>query len=693
MSDAAEPVAIRVVDSHDQRLVVAAREMGDRFRRTLGLLAYPVYDEAAADGRLLAALAGDDLVGYVLYRTPRSEVAITQLCVDDVWRRRGIADRLVASISDRHRDRLGIKVKCRTDYNLDSVWERLGFTRRGEVPGRSKHGHPLTVWWLDHGHPNLFSELETVYQIQVALDMNVLLDLGKGDDERSGANDSRVLVGDELAGSIDLVITPEIYTELDRVKDPIRAQAARAKALRYRVVPVNPEAVEDAERAVLREIDGMTGVAYGTSVQDQSDLRAVVQAGCAGADVFVTRDEKLLKVLAGPALTVLGIRVLYPVDVVLHLDELQQAAAYQPARLLGTAYEIAIAGQGAEREIAVLANTSAGESSHELVRIARSIVAEGGRWHIIRNAESQVVAAYSTAINDDRLEVGLMRVKDDPLALTLSRQLLFMFRRECRVRRCVEVRVIDPRVSRVVQSAADFEEFRRTPGGLSCLVVDVAASAGMVGDVATDVASRRSGARDLPALTPGMSAQAAARVEKQIWPAKLLDSLLPTYIVPIRANWSSELFGEPEGLFARRSELGISLEHVYYRSARPGVVVAPARILWFRTAIDGGPAGEVIGVSMLDDVVEGQPDALFKRFSHLGVYSLDDVRRAAADRGVAQALRFSMTEIFDTKISVRQLQGIADRYGSTLFLQSPHRVTTEVFSEIWRVAHPKTVGE
>ncbi|WNV87651.1 hypothetical protein [Umezawaea sp. Da 62-37] len=42
-----------------------------------------------------------------------------------------------------------------------------------------------------------------------------------------------------------------------------------------------------------------------------------------------------------------------------------------------------------------------------------------------------------------------------------------------------------------------------------------------------------------------LSPVAAAQYEKLWWPAKILDSRLPTYVIPIQPMWSTGLLGEP----------------------------------------------------------------------------------------------------------------------------------------------------
>jgi hypothetical protein len=186
----------------------------------------------------------------------------------------------------------------------------------------------------------------------------------------------------------------------------------------------------------------------------------------------------------------------------------------------------------------------------------------------------------------------------------------------------------------------------------------------------------------LPTLQPGLSAVIAADLERTMWPVKITDSLLPSYLVPIKPAWSADLFGIPQTLTPRPNMIGLSREHVYYRSTIPRVPT-PARLIWYVTDAPRGGVAAVIGCSRLDEAVIGKPTALFQRFRHLGVWQLDQVAKAAKS-GQAQALRFADTEIFDRRVSLQRLRRLAADHGRTLALRSPQKITSGLFAAIYQ---------
>src|ERR1022692_2419845 len=192
------------VDGRDEQMLQQVIELGDSHQRTLGFFPQAAFRRAAESRTLIAAVRSEQVVGYVLYGLPRQIIRITHLCIAENARGRGIARRLVDAISERHADRFGITLRCRNDYPAHHLWPQLGFIPQGERPGRRRRGSVLTVWWRDHGHPNLFSSAESLGLLRVVMDVNVFLDLESGS-ERQRVAESRALADDWLAHQRELV--------------------------------------------------------------------------------------------------------------------------------------------------------------------------------------------------------------------------------------------------------------------------------------------------------------------------------------------------------------------------------------------------------------------------------------------------------------------------------------------------------
>lgn len=177
-------------------------------------------------------------------------------------------------------------------------------------------------------------------------------------------------------------------------------------------------------------------------------------------------------------------------------------------------------------------------------------------------------------------------------------------------------------------------------------------------------------------------------MERRLWPLKLLDADIPTYMVSIEPAWAELLFEARlagETLFPRELALGLSREHVYYRSTTGLSLHYPGRILWY---VKGGklghPEGHLRAVSQLSEVVRGGPKELYRRFSRLGAWSFDQVRQAAGTRSEAMALRVVDTELLAKPLSLEDLRAAYREVGRDFHApQAPITVDESIFSRLY----------
>jgi GNAT superfamily N-acetyltransferase len=677
-------VALVYVGRQDEQVLGQIVALGDMSRRTLGFLPQAAFLQAADSGTLLAAIRDGHVLAYALYSLPRQVVRLTHLCVSEDARGQGIARCLVEAISERHADRFGITLKCRKDYPANELWPVLGFTPQGEVRGRSRQRLPLTVWWRDHGHPNLFSAAESMGLLRVAVDVNVFLDLESGS-ERQGVIASRALAGDWLADQLELVVTGELMRELARMPDGEEKSRQHQAASKYTRLAVSRGAAETLARHISEHVFKTQALDLFADPADQSDVRHIAEASLAGVTVVATKDDKLLQ-WATAAIGVTGVRVLRPSDVILHVDELSRAQAYQPVQLQDTRYRLAPVRSGTEAELLTFLHGNEGERKGQFLELIRQIAAGGPLWTrtVLRNPDNRPVAFYATGGAGEELLVPILRITGAQLEQTITRQILFLIRDQARRAGRSIIRVTEPGLASETQRILREEGFLRVDNHWVALVIQACGTASAINALVARTA-QQVGLR-LPALQPGLSAVIAADLERTMWPAKITDSLLPTYVIPIRPAWSADLFGIPQALTPRPNMIGLSREHVYYRSTTPRTP-APARLIWYVTDEPRGGVAAVIGCSRLDEALTGKPTVLFQRFRHLGVWQLDQVAKSAKSSGQAQALRFADTEIFERRIALQRLRRLAADHGQTLALRSPQKITSGFFTAIYQEGH------
>ncbi|NKI41765.1 GNAT family N-acetyltransferase [Streptomyces physcomitrii] len=683
-------IKLVLVSPAQDGLVDKAIALGNRYTKWLGLLAPPAYRKAAEDGGLLAAVEAGEVIGYALFGLPKrsAHIRLAHLCVAEEQRGRGIGRQLVESIKERYSHRLGIKAKCRRDYELSGMWRKLGFVPQGEVRGRGRDGEILDGWWLDLGHPDLFTEMESDALLVVTVDHGVFADL-RARVDTSGAEESRALEAGWMTDLVELAYTPQLFQQLRDISDTAERQHQRAALSGLRKLAPDAAAVDARCGELLQAaLDALPDPASAGDLQLR--LQYVAETSCAGLQVLVTRDP-LLASLADVAWDVARVRVVAPSAVTLHVDELRQAQVYRPADLMGTEFRSSELTPGSEDELVAFFPQSGDESGSAFAERLRSLNGDRVAWRreLLRDGQGRPVALYAWVLDGRTLLVPILRTAAHLLEESLARQLLFLVKRLGRECGAEIVSIQDPHLSPAARSAAGEDGFLERDGMLVALLVDVCGTAAEVEAVAGELA------RELNAeatdLQSGMPAEVAALVERAWWPVKVIDSELPSFLVPIDPRWSTELFNVPAMLIPRSEALGISREHVYYRSSGHRGESVPARLLWYVSKGTSGAEGQmVVGCSRLDEVLIDTPDALFSKFEHLGVYGRAEVQKAADVSGRAMALRFSDTEIFPKPVTLRRLNYRAGELGLRLSLISLSKISNELFQAVYQEGHRTT---
>lgn len=665
--------------------------LGESHKQTVGMLPRQAWQEYADDGRLLAAVepiaggAAPRVVGYAAFRLPRQEVALAHLVVDERVRCRGVARRLVDELSERYAGRRGIRAKCRRDYPASAVWPELGFVAQGDLPGRGAAGERLTVWWRDHGHPDLMTWAGAPASVTpVVIDANVFIDLHSeaAGDQRQHTRD---LLLDVLAGRVELLVTPELGNEINRHAD--HAERGRLQGIRqsYPTIPANAAVVAQNHAALIAELGHEP-----RGRQDRSDLAHVVYAASVGVPVVVTRDDAAQRKLRTAAGVVLGVALVSPQELVVLLDEADAAESYSPFALLGTGFAVREAATADQPLVDGFLDTGVGERRADFTRRLRALAEHRttGAHRLVFTAPSgDAIALLGTDVVADVLDVSILRMRTFPLAGTMAAQLASRLRPLAQEAGVCAIRVSDPHPHPLLVEALLADGFGPAPGGPVGLTL---AAACTVAEVATRAASaaqplseaERAALAGVLSLADSIQAQnvpaVAAALERQLRPLRVLDAQLDTWLVPIKAPWASQLFGAPRDIYGQDDHLGISVEHVYYRGGRSGEA-APARVLWY---VSGVGHMTVIGCSELVEVRDGAPKELHRAYRRLGVYGFAEVRAAAGRTGQVRALRVINTELFGSGVPLARLRALAAEDGRSLQLVSPMRIPAEWFAKI-----------
>ncbi|PSL53291.1 hypothetical protein B0I31_10981 [Saccharothrix carnea] len=514
-------------------------------------------------------------------------------------------------------------------------------------------------------------------ELRAAAAPDVLRDLA---DPQAHGHRSGLLVADHLAGRLQLVVTSSMRQEVTRL-------TSQSERLLIEVIDSYPEVHADRAEVtstrdrILKEVRSQHP-GYPDTPQEHDALDHVAHAAAAGLNVFLTWDTDLIAMLGPAVARVTGMVLMSPDHAVVHLDELANAESFLKEEVEGGELDREHADSPLDAELAAFVARHAGERRDELEERVHRLRNAGHTVELLHLDDGTAVALYAVVPDGEVWRVPLLRLADHRLADTLARHLLWSLRRRARAAGVALLDVSEPYLSRRVVQAADFESMTHADGHWYAPVVDVCGSSR---DVAAAAARSLSlaGLGAPPLLAPGVSAHAAARLEQAWWPAKIIDSELPCFVVPIRTAFAFELFGYPDGMTQRDTQLSLGREHVYYHSARNSVLTAPARILWLATG-KGHGSGHFFGTSKLDGLMVDTPRRLYEALSYYGVFGLKAVIGAANGQPTAEALRLSNTEVFTHPVSVRRYEAMRSRLAdgpSTFF--SARRLNPRLFAEIY----------
>lgn len=654
--------------------------------KTLGFLPAGAFEEHARLRQIIVALDGDEFLGYVLYRIARGRAAIVHLCVANKAHGRGVARMLVERLKQETRLLDGIRLLCRRDYDINHIWSKFGFEAVNNKAGRGKDEAELTCWWFSHGHPDLFSRVSEPDPVRqrVVIDANVFYDLHFRDTSES--EDSKALMADWVQASIELVATKELGNEIENAPDEALRRTSRAEATHYLTLPADDEAFQKL-CAELR-----SRFPEAVTLRDEADLRQIAYAIVGGAPFFVTRDGTLIE-RCESLYRSHGLTVLHPAELINQLDAVEREGDYRPARIEGSRLTNMLLKAEALDQI-VGAFKLPDERVNEFAKTLLHALSHP------KTSDVQVISDYSNSpvvlgvmdrISANALSVPVLRRTRHPLGATMMRNFL----RACLASAATEGRLLVTLDEKGI-SVADAEILREF-GFIPCGTVRAKLALRVV-DTLEAISKTVSGLAIAPYLDPAKraaldgiaealkyrSADSAAAIERQLWPAKVIGADVPTFIVSMRPEWAQHFFDVDLGsqlLIGLRDDLHLGVEGVYYRSLENNNLSAPGRVLWYVSKGDGEGSMSVKACSQLEEVVVGKPKDLFRRFQRLGVYEWRDVL-AAAKNDVSNdivAFRFRMTERFRTPVGMKTLE-LLDIRGPFM---SPRKLSEVQFASIY----------
>ncbi len=176
------------------------------------------------------------------------------------------------------------------------MWSSLGFVPKGEGLGRGGDKETLDTWWLDLGHDDLFTDVQSDALLVVAVDHSVFSGL-QGAGAEQAVEESRALEAGWLADLIELAYTPQLLLDVREIEDRKERTHQRAGLSRLRSASPEKASVSVRQQELVAAVSGrLTNVSIDAELRRR--LRYVAETACAGLQVLAS----IRRAIAGPGL-------------------------------------------------------------------------------------------------------------------------------------------------------------------------------------------------------------------------------------------------------------------------------------------------------------------------------------------------------------------------------------------------------
>ena len=651
----------------------AVDELMKRHRQTLGFLprrALQSYLKQEKGGVLGAKTDAGQLVGYLLYAANPNYFRITHLCVLEEHRGQGIAKRLVDDLKESADTQKAIRLNCRRDFPADAMWPKLGFVALGEKHSRSPERF-LTIWQLALAPVDqleFFQAKTSSEALDIIIDAHIFFDFDEPDIDKTIP--SKALLSDFLADSLDLWITDELLTEINRQDDSEKRKKSQNRAQNFSTVVSDPHLAEGfSER--LKEI------LPSDKPNQRSDIRQLAKAAASDVNTFVTRDDDLLKV-SKKIFDATGLEVVNPAELIVGLHELSEGQSYAPDRIAGLnlRWDRMTASDLRNFPYNFFLNR---EKKGRFREKLESLIAQPDHYECeLLRSGNEIIAIRVLQRDSDKMFVSpLVRV-----AHSANQPLFGRF-------------IIADIVSKAVEKNLDMVSFEDS--ALTSSLIPNLLQMGFIqcNDNFVRFCFSRCLSREevlsavsklCPESTSKYQNMLDLELERHCSPLVLDSTEQKCFLIPILPGYAMGLIDRDQSardLFGGDPNVLLRWDNVYYRGKnRHKMLAAPGRILWYVS----GKRKEIIAVSHLDNVVIDTTKELFRKFKRFGVLEWRDLykmcgRDSSKDLMV---LKFSHTFLFRKSISLEDIRTVYAKNGDGLSLRGPSKVSPEIFSELFQ---------
>ncbi len=696
-------ITIEVIDDKSPHLETVIH-LGDANKDTLGFFPKGAFENKASKELIIVALNEDKkCIGYLMYQIVKKidKIKVLHLCIDEQYRGKGITKKLTDFLKSRTKNSRGIYLECRRDYQIDRMWEKLGFIPQHERQAKTKN-KTLTYWYFDHGHSDLFSfayEQKLKSELCVIIDFNIFQKLYKEDNNENDSKSS-LLLADSLDSSINLYVTDEFFNNINN----IGSKQIRNEFTKY--ADCLPRVDYSRDRFEKHYTDVVN---FAQSYQlnlSQYELKHLTKAVASDIIIFITNDQSLLNI-ANEFYDQFRLSIKSIEQLIIQLDDLiDDKQSYQPIRLAGTWLQESQLHIGQEKDLGDIFRNQSKETIALFQQQIRYFLTESKHFEcsLISQDDQPIALIVFRRANNYQLEIPMLRIKDCDIAPTLATHLIYLaISRSVKENRQFTM-ITDDFLQNIIVKAIQEDHFDYINN--SCYIranISIIDTRQNIQKYIINLASKLPNKYDriiriAESLTTSLDEydyKTFLNFESILFPAKIIDVDIPTFIVPIKPYWASQLFDEQlanQTLFgAMKIKVALNREAVYYKSKRGAKELKPGitgRILWYVS--NNQPKGRgfyqvscIRACSRLDEVIIDKPEYLYYRFRDLGIYNFDRILEVAQKEYNQEimALKFSNTEIFNSPVFLDKIREVLNNQNS---IQSATFVNRDFFAKIYK---------
>lgn len=669
--------------------------LGKKNAKTLGMFPEGAFIDHAKKNCLVAAMENGELFGYILFRIAQKKgiISIAHLCVDSEHRNKGTAKKLLDFVKNKYQQIFrGISLSCRKDYiEASRFYEKNGFKAAKEVRSRSKSENYLVKWFFDFGNQDLFSVSHiSDAKFNVLLDANILIKLR--DLSEDYFDEINALTADWLVDEVEYFYAQEMLNEINRDSNKVRASLTRKFVNQFKEARFIPNERDQ----ILKEISGFL---LGMTPNDISDKNQLAECIASHIDCFVTGDKNILS-YSDKIFEKYSIKVLSPSELILHIDQLKNKQNYNSVRLAGANYETRnIESSDISNLTNLFISKEFDEKKHELVNKINLVIGKLKKSYlrIVKDSNDDFIGFVAGYYITNTFFITLLRTKKVKISYILFYQLLTDIINYASKNEINKIIIDDKYLNEYQREIIESFEFEIINGQYHklCITGLIETSEIFSNEIITNHKFDISFFKEKIANVDIEEREVIKfQLERKFWPLKLKDLGIPTYIIPIKRHWASQLFDfyqADQTLFGAKAELVWQRENVYYRNVFPVSEIFPARILWYVSSekkVTTGRDKGIIACSYLDEVSVGTAKNLFQQYKNYGIYEWKDIYKLANEslNKEIKAIKFSDTEVFRNIISLDKITEILkqnNRVKNTF--TSPVQVSKEIFNQIYEI--------